>query len=94
MSKRDWKSSSRLTDEQIKSIFSEMDEKGCGWITLKDIEKRFIRLGSGTLLSLSIFSTLSHTLSLFLLEISRVTKCLNSSCISNEYFRKRFTNKL
>jgi Ca2+-binding EF-hand superfamily protein len=41
----EWKSSNKLTDQQIQFIFAEMDEKGDGWISSKDIEKRFIRFG-------------------------------------------------
>lgn len=41
----EWKSSERLSEEHIQSIFAEMDEKGNGWITRKEIEKRFIRFG-------------------------------------------------
>jgi Ca2+-binding EF-hand superfamily protein len=41
----EWKSSDRLTDAHIQSIFAEMDEKGNGWITSREIEKRFIRFG-------------------------------------------------
>jgi Ca2+-binding EF-hand superfamily protein len=52
----EWKSSDRLTDSHIKSIFAEMDEKGNGWITSKEIEKRFMRLG------LLDFSLISQTL--------------------------------
>lgn len=68
--KNEWKSSNRLTDEQIKLIFSEMDEKGCGYITIKEIEKRFIRFGKEILLfflflSFSFFFDVFYCFSLF-----------------------------
>jgi solute carrier family 25 (mitochondrial phosphate transporter), member 23/24/25/41 len=34
-----------LSDEQIREIFNEMDEKKRGWISVQDIEKRYLRFG-------------------------------------------------
>lgn len=66
----EWKSSDLLTDQQIQAIFLEMDEKRNGWITQKEIEKRFIRFGKICI----IYTNYSS----FLLTI-RFAKCQNSS---------------
>lgn len=44
-SNNEWKRSERLTDELIKSIFDELDEKGKGYITIDDILQRLNRMG-------------------------------------------------
>ena len=35
----------KLSDQQIENIFNEMDEKKRGWVTVQDIEKRYLRFG-------------------------------------------------